>query len=176
MEWPNQEEIPKSNLRSNVSIGIDFGHLKDKGKILFIDPRCFVVGLEDVPYTLFTTPEFSEVNLPLAFKDKIYEVTNLILQPAFDLAKLRKSEHCIILKWLADFKKVEFLRFQRVHLDQLHYLTDLPVKHLVLEDIKLSDSDNLIIYISQFKHLKEISYDESLPLDVKEAIVKLNLK
>jgi len=176
MEWPNQEEIPKSYSTGNVSIGVNFGSLKDKGKILFVNPECSVIGVEDTPYMLFATPKFDEIDLPPTVKDKIYEVTNLILQPAFDLAKLRKSEHCIILKWLADFKKVEFLRFQRVHLDQLHYLTDLPVKHLVLDDIKLSDSDNLIISISQFKHLKEISYDESLPLDVKEAIVKLNLK
>ncbi|WP_179414862.1 hypothetical protein HDF19_19875 [Mucilaginibacter sp. E4BP6] len=176
MEWPNQEEIPKSYSTGNVSIGVDFGSLKDKGKILFVNPECSVIGVEDTPYMLFTTPKFDEIDLPPTVKDKIHEGKSLVFQPSFISKVLKNSEHSLIPEWIADFTKVEFLRFQRVNVGDLSILKDLPVQHLMLEDIKLSDSDNLIIAISQFKHLKKVSYDESLPLEVKEAIEKLNLK
>jgi hypothetical protein len=176
MEWPNQEEIPKSYSSGNVSIGVDFGSLKDEGKILFVNPECSVIGAEDTPYMLFATPNFDEIDLPSIVKNRIHEVKSLVFQPSFIRKVWKVSEHSLIPKWIADFKQVDFMRFQRVNVDDLSYVTELPVQHLILEDIILSDSDNLIIAISQFKYLKEISYDESLPLEVVEAIEKLNLK
>jgi hypothetical protein len=56
---------------------------KEKGKILFINPQCSVIGLENSPYMLFTTPEFNEGNLPTNIAKHIYKVKELILQPTF---------------------------------------------------------------------------------------------
>ena len=49
-----------------------------------------------------------------------------------------------------------------MELDNLDILKKLPVEHLILENVKFDDSDNLIVSITQFQHLKEISYDKSL--------------
>ena len=175
MEKPKQEEVPRSIIKGSGGIGADLSSLNGKGKILFVDPKCSVIGLGDLPYMLFTTPEFREENLPFNIRRNIYEVKKLVVQPTF-LGVSKSEKFCTVPKWLVNFKKIEYLRFEYVELDDLSYLKDLPIKHLIIENIKYHDGKKLIAAIKQFKHLKEISYDQSLPEDVRHSIKGLNLK
>ena len=71
MKDPRREDIPKSVLRGYNSYGADLSYLNGKGKMLFLDPRCVVIGLENLPYTVFLTPEFDLENC-LMRSEKIY--------------------------------------------------------------------------------------------------------
>jgi len=162
MKDPRREDIPKSVLRGYNSYGADLSYLNGKGKMLFLDPRCVVIGLENLPYTVFLTPEFDLENLPYEVRKDIYEAKQLILQPTFSSVNPKSVKFCVIPNWLINFKNIDFLRFSHVELDDLDILKKLPVEHLILENVKFDDSDNLIVSITQFQHLKEISYDKSL--------------
>jgi len=174
-KWPQQEEIPRSIVKGSGGIGADLSSLNGKGKILFLDPKCVVIGLGDFPYILFITPEFCEENLPPDIRKNVYDVKKLILQPTFS-AVSKPAKFCAVPKWLVNFKKIECLRFEYVELGDLIQLADLPIQQLIIENIKYDDGDRLIAVIKQFKHLKEISYDHSLPADLIRSIKGLNLK
>lgn len=174
-KWPHQEEIPRSIIKGSGGIGADLSSLNGKGKIIFVDPKCAVIGLDDLPYMLFITPDFREEYLPPDIRKNVYEVKKLVVQPTFSGVS-KSAKFCAVPKWLVNFKKIEYLRFEYVELDDLIYLKDLPIQQLVIENIKYDDGKKLIATIKQFKHLKEISYDQSLPGDIRHSIEELNLK
>lgn len=176
MERSKHQVIPGSIIKGQGAVAADLSALKGKGKILFVDPNCFVVGLENLPYRLFITPEFTNENLPTALRTNIYAVKELIMKPTFSVGSPKEIKTCSIPKWLSNFKKVECLRFENVTLDNLNYLRDLPVQHLIIEKITIENTKEFIINIKQFKHLKEISYDQSLSEDVRNSIKRLNLR
>ena len=176
MKKPQQEDIPRSIIKGSGIVVGDLSSLNGKGKLLFVDPKCFVVGLENLPYMLFVTPEFHEESLPPSIGKSIYEVKKLVLQPNFFVGTSKPEKFCGVPRWLINFKKIEYLRFEQIELNDLNYLEGLPIQHLILENIKYSDSKKLIAAIKQFKLLKEISYDQSLSADVIHSIKGLNLK
>ena len=173
MEKSRQEEIPSSIVKGSSG---RISGLNGKGEMLFADPKCFVIGVENLPYILFTTPEFNEDNLPLNIGKQIYEIKKLAFQPTFSADTSKEVKSCVIPRWLSDFKKVEELSFGYVEIDDLHSLKDLPIQHLILKNIRYNDSRRIVPAIKQFKHLKEVSYDQSLDADLKHAIEELNLK
>jgi len=170
MKDPRQEDIPKSVLRGYNSYGADLRYLNGKGKMLFLDPRCVVIGLENLPYTVFLTPEFDLENLPNEIRKDIYEAKQLILQSTFSGVNPKSAKFCVIPKSASNFKNINFLRLSYVELDDLDILKNLPIEHLILENVKFDDSDNLIISITQLNNLKEISYDKSLTNYVIDSI------
>jgi hypothetical protein len=176
MEKPQQEEIPKSIIKGSGIVAADLSSLHGKGKILFVHPGCFVIGLDNSPYMLFTTPEFNEGVLPPNIGKHIYDVKKLVLQPTFSVKASKEIRYCTIPKWLNNFKKIEYLRFEYVELDDLEYLENLPIQHIVFENVKYNDDKKVISAIKRFKHLKEISYDQSVSTDLRHSIKGLNLK
>ncbi|SHM54467.1 hypothetical protein [Mucilaginibacter sp. OK098] len=173
MKKPRQEDIPRSILKYNT-VAVDPSFYEQGFKMLFLNPECVVVGLGDVPSRLFITPAFTTDLLPPNVAEGIHEVVEIVLQSTFTAEpELKKSYP--LPKWLTDFKKVKHLKLVDANLDNLIDLKDLPVQHLVIEDIRFNDTDNLVTAIQQFKHLKYLAYDETFPTNVVEAIRQLNL-
>jgi hypothetical protein len=170
MKKPREEDIPKSVLTGYNSYGADLSYLNGKGKMLFLNPKCVVIGLENLPYTVFLTHEFDFNNLPQEIRKDIYEAKQLILQPIFSSKNPKSAKFCVIPESILNFKNIHFLRLSYVELDDLDILKDLPIEHLILENVKFDDSDNLIISITQFNSLKEISHDKSLTNYVIDSI------
>ncbi len=127
MEKPKQEEIPRSIIKGSGVIHADLNSPKGRGNLLFVSPKCTVVGLHNLPYMLFTTPEFNENILPVDIKKDIYEVKEVVLQPSFAIEAHKSIKYCTVPEWLTNFKKIESLRFEYVVLDDLDCLKDLPV-------------------------------------------------
>jgi hypothetical protein len=170
-----QQEIPRSIIKGSGGIGADLSSLNGKGKLLLVDPKCSVIGLGDIPYMLFSTPEFNEEDLPSNIKENIYEVKKIVVQPTF-LGVSKSGKFCVVPKWLINFKKTEYLRFAYVVLDDLDWIKDLPIQYLILENVKYNDSEKLIATIKQFKYLKEVSCDQSVSTDIRQAIKTSGLK
>lgn len=173
MKKPSQEDIPRTILKYST-VSVDAGFYEWGGKILFLSPTCVVLGIREVTHSLYTTPKFTTELLPPNVAESIHEVKLIILQSTFSIEPgLRKNYP--IPQWLSDFKKVEHLKLADANLDNLNNLKDLPIQHLILNDTWFSDADNLVATIKQFKQLKYLAYNESFPLNVVEAIGKLNL-
>ncbi|MCR8558405.1 hypothetical protein KXD93_12165 [Mucilaginibacter sp. BJC16-A38] len=172
MKKPSQEAIPRTIIKNN-SGSIYAAFLERGGKILFLNPKCVVTGIGDLVELLFTTPEFTTALLPPNVAASIHEVKGIVLQVTFSSGVKLKKNYPIPL-WLSDFKKVEHLKLVNADLDNLSDITDLPVQHLILGDVSFSDADNLVAAIKQFKQLRYLAYDESFPLQVVEALAKLN--
>jgi hypothetical protein len=173
MKKPRQEDIPRSILKYNT-VAVDSSFYERGFTMLFLSPECIVVGLGGVPHTLFTTLAFTTDLLPPNVAEGIYEAMGIVLQSTF-LTKPELKKCYLLPKWLTDFKKVKHLKLVDANLDNLIDLKDLAVQHLIIEDIRFSDADNLVAAIKQFKHLKYLAYDESFPINIVEAIRQLNL-
>jgi len=173
MKKSRQEEIPRTILKYNT-VNVDAGFLERGGKILFLNPACVVTAIGDVTDSLCTTPEFTLTLLPSDIAESVHEVKKILLQATFSAdAKLKKNYP--IPEWLRDFKKVEHLKLANADLDNLCEITDLPLQHLIFEDVRVNDADNLIAAIKQFKQLNYVVYSKSFPAYVVDAISKLNL-
>jgi len=175
MTKAQQDEIPKSIIKGDGVIHADLDSSKGTGKLLFISPKCTVVGLNNLPYMLFATPEFSEDILPPNIRKRIHEIKELVLQPSFSTQANKSILYCKIPKWLVNFKKIESLRFEHVDLGDLNCLYDLPIQHLTFENVKYNDTD-LLNTIKKFKHLNQIFFDKSLSADLRHSFEKLKLK
>lgn len=176
MKKEDQQEIPKSIIKGNGSIAADLSAFKGRGKILFVDPRCVIVGIETEPFRIFITPGFNKENLPSSLRENIYDVKELILKPTFAIGMDDKITACQIPIWIKSFTKVGLLRLEFVSLDNLCYLSNLPIQYLIIENITYNNIEKLIADIRLFKHIEEISYDQSFPMELLPELKKTGLK
>ncbi|SEO94681.1 hypothetical protein [Mucilaginibacter sp. OK283] len=82
MRKPQNDKIPISKI-SYTTVNADFSGLNGEAKIFYLNPKCVLVGLNDVPYILFITADFNRDDLTKAVSEDLYEVKRLILQPTF---------------------------------------------------------------------------------------------
>lgn len=165
MRKPKSDKIPISKI-SHTTINADFSGLNGEGKILYLNPKCVLIGLNDVPYMLFVTADFNGNDLMKAIDEDLYEVKRLVLKPAFSYLPPNERTYCKIPDWLLAFKKIEFLKFDYVELDELWLMRYLPVQHIVLQNVKFSDPLVFTDSIAQFAALNEITYDGSLNKEI----------
>jgi hypothetical protein len=177
MEKPKQEDIPKSVIKGSGGIAVDLSSLNGKGKVLFADPRCFVIGLNDFPFMMFATPEFTEKLLPTHIQESIYGIKDLTFKPSFFVGKKHTPiKPCEISPWIASFKYIEYLQLENVNIDNLILLKELPVEHLNLKAVIYTNDTEVLFAIKQFKSLKEVSFDHSITDDLRHRIAALHLK
>jgi hypothetical protein len=165
--------IPKTNIKGDF-VHADLNSPKGQGKILHLKPDCIVIGLNEVPYMLFTTDSFDQSNLPSALQNSIYGIKELILKPTFTLNT--KRVYCSIPDWIIKFNELESLRFDFVRLDSIDVIKQLPIKHLILENIKYSDSEKIIITLRQLNNLQEVFCDDTFPISIIDTFKNSNLK
>ncbi|KIA92751.1 hypothetical protein OC25_15255 [Pedobacter kyungheensis] len=176
MQEPKKDSIPRSILKEGNTIRADLNHPKGKGKMLFISPKCSVIGISNSPHLLFATPDFYDGDLPFELRKHIYMIKELVFQPTFRANLMQKPEYYAIPVWLSKFKTLEEIRFRYVKLEGLEYLIDLPIHHIILEHVKYTDNKTLLVNIKKFKYLKEISYDQSLPAEIISSINRLKIR
>jgi len=177
MTKPQQEDIPKTVIKGSGGIGADLSSLNGKGKVLFADPTCFIIGIDDLPYMMFVTPEFNKNILPVPIQEHIYGIKSLIFKPSFFVGKKHAQiKPCEISSLITDFKHIEYLQLENVDIDNLSLLKELPIEHLSLKTITYTNSSEIFQVIKHFRYLKEISYDHSITNDLKHEIETLHLK
>lgn len=171
------EEIPISDLTNSVMIVIDSNSDANRVEVLFRGRHAIVVGRDSIPIELYVFPEFSEVELPLGIKKNLYEVTSVGFNGTFKRDNSGEIENFIIPTIsLVNLKKMEFLSLRHADLDNLVDLKDIPIKELTLQNIRYSDGKKLIFALEQFKNLREVFYDQSLPMDIINSVNTSNLK
>ncbi|WP_194775940.1 hypothetical protein [Pararhodonellum marinum] len=176
MKKPKQEEFPRSVIKGSGVVHADLSPLNGKGSLLFVSPQCVVVGLNDFPYKLFTTPEFRKIDLPTNIKESIFEVKELVFQATFSIEGLDSFIYCPIPDWVKKFKVIHSVRFEYIEIDNLIAVKDLPIQQLVLKKIRYKDCNSILATIKQFKDLKEIFYDHSISSDLEASLIALSLK
>lgn len=169
MKKINPDTIPKSVIKGSGFIGGDFAHSKGNLNVLYLNPKICVFGLnnESCPYTIFITPNFNRDSIPPNILKDLYKAKELILKPSFSEFKESSLEHCKIPDWLTDFKEIEVLKLDFVDLDELSKLKFLPIKKLIIENIKYSDEDRIQNMIESMENLIEVVYDSSMVRVVK---------
>lgn len=171
------EEIPVSDLTDSVMIVIDSNSDANRVKVLFRGSNAILIGQDGIPFNLFVFPKFSEVDLPLEIKKNLHEVKFVGFQGNCMEDTLGEIENFIIPTIsLINLKKIESLTLRDANLDNLIDLKDLPIKKLTLQSVKYSDSRKLITALEQFKNLKEVFYDQSLPLEIRNSVNTPNLE
>ncbi|WP_316794732.1 hypothetical protein [Pedobacter frigoris] len=176
MKKPSDEEIPRSIIKGNGVIRADLNFTQSKGDLLFLSPKCIVVGLDSLPYMLFATPEFSFDILPVHIKNNIHLIREIVFQSTFSVEINRLGEYSYLPNWLEEVQGLEHLHLKYIIIDDLILLKDLSIQHLILDNVKYNDKVKLIQSIGLFKYLKEVSCDKSVDAELIESIKKLNLK
>lgn len=171
MSKPHKDGIPISKI-SHTTVVTDFSNLEGEGKILYLNPKCVLVGLNNVPYTIFVTADFDKEDLIKTVGKLLYEVKQIILKPTFSHVPSDKRTFCNIPDWLLDFKKAELLKFECVDLDELWLFRDLPVQNIAFKKVKF-DPTMFLNSINQFQLLNEITYDDSLNEDMISKIISI---
>ncbi|EHQ30401.1 hypothetical protein Mucpa_6345 [Mucilaginibacter paludis DSM 18603] len=169
MRKPKKDEIPVSKI-SHTTVYADFSGVDGDGKILYLNPKCVLVGLDGVPYMLFITADFNQDDLTKTIGGELYQVKRLVLQHTFSYVSPEKRSYCKIPDWLLAFKKIEWLKFKYVELDELWLFRNLPVQHLVLQNVRFNDPTIFADSIIQFNLLNQITHDNCLN---KELISKI---
>ncbi|RVU01743.1 hypothetical protein EOD41_07225 [Mucilaginibacter limnophilus] len=172
MKKPSKDAIPVSVLRDTTVVA-DFEGLNGEGKILYLTPKCVLIGLDGIPHTLFVTSNFYPKNLLEEIGQDLFEVRQLILQPTFSNISSGEAGYGSIPDWITNLKKVELIKFAYINLDELWLLRDLPVKQMVLNNIKFSETDLFIKSVNLFHFLDGITYDDSIS---KEIISRVMLR
>ncbi|QKJ30325.1 hypothetical protein HQ865_11320 [Mucilaginibacter mali] len=167
--------IPQTIIRAQT-IYTDFGFLKDRGKVLFITPKCVIVGIGEMPFMLLGTPQFSIENLPPNIKKNADDIKMLVLQSTFSTEPYLKDKVCKIPSWVTFFKNAKYIKLNHVDLTQLSDLANLVVEHLVLINVKYTGDDKVIAAIKKLQYLKYIAYDGSLSITLINAIKLQNPK
>lgn len=170
MGKPRKYEIPVSKI-TNTTVYADFSGLDGEGTILFLNPKCTLVGLNGVPYILYITADFNLNDLIDAIGDDLYKVKQIILKPSFLSGTSENVKFCKVPDWLMAFRNVDLIKFECVQLDELWVWRDLPVQHFVFKNVSFDDQTIFTDAIAQFTLLNEITYDDSLNEEVISNIV-----
>jgi len=176
MKKPKQEDIPKTVIKGSGVVHADLNSPKGKGDLLFLSPKCTVIGLNNIPYMLFATPEFNESELPSNLKKEIYEIKEIVLQTSFLTDVNKMTKYNAVPRWLANFQNTESLVVEFVDLEDLDHIKDMPIQKITFKNVTYSDEDKIIEVIKQLKHLNEVYYDQSFSFDLVLSLNKLNLK
>jgi hypothetical protein len=166
--------IPQSMVKGSGFVNTDLDFTDKGGELFFANPKCFVVGLNDLPHLLFVTPEFDERDLPTALSEKIYDVKKIILKTTFSDEIIRK-QYYNIPNWLIKFNKVECIDFEDANLDKLAILNECPIEHFTFNNVKFDDKEKISSAILQFNNLKSISCDLLLFVHLKDLFQELNI-
>lgn len=78
-----KRNIPQSAIKGGGFFNTDLDFKDNGGKLMFTHPNCVVVGLNELPHTLFITPGFDERTLPASINEKLYEVKKNVLKSSF---------------------------------------------------------------------------------------------
>ncbi len=177
MKQQQKKDIPKTVIKGSGGIGTDLSSLNENDKILFADPKCFIIGSNGLPHMIFVTPQFNANFLPIHLRESIFNIKSLIFKPSFFVGKKNTPvATCQMSPWIADFKHIEYLQLENVDIHNLKLLKGLPIRHISLVSVKFTNNHEIFEAIKHFKALKEISYDRSIPIELVQSIKKLNLK
>lgn len=151
--------LPQSIIKGSGFINTDLEFQTSGGKILFISPKCTVIGFRELPYMLFSTPEFEE-KMPISVKEKIHYVRKIILKATFSDETLKDRKPYDIPNWLIDFNMVECIDFDGVNLENLSVLSNLSIDHLIFRNVKFDNKEEIMSAFRLFKNLSNIECDK----------------
>ncbi len=168
-------KIPHSIIKGKGFYNIDLGDnlIGIGGEVLLLNRNGALIGLNNLPYFLFATPDFSldkipseGINrLPKDIKQTLYEVQEVILQSSFENYLFAEKEQPPAYKeiptWIKDFKKLKSITFDYINIDNLHYLNELPIEKITLKNIQFTNESYLLTTIKKLKFLKTINYYKS---------------
>ena len=169
MKRPRQDDIPITKISNSTVVG-DFSSLDGESKILFLDPKCVLIGLNGVPYMLFITPGFDLNKLIKVTDENLYEIERIVVQSTFTSKPGDEDLYGDIPDWLLSFKKVDLLKLEKINIDELWLLRNLPVQHLVLKKVKFDSPTILKDSVLQFSSLAEITHDNTVSSEIIKEI------
>lgn len=167
--------IPQSSIKGSGFVNTDLDFKNNGEKLLFTHPNCVIVGLDDLPYMLFLTPDFDQRNLPSIIKEKIYEVKKIVLKATFSDDVIKKKNYYSIPDWLINFYKVECIDFENADLDNLALLSECPIKYFIFHNVKFDNKEKIASTMRQFKELIDVSCDPPFFLHFENILRELNI-
>jgi len=158
MESENNEG--KSIIKGSGFLNVDWGDIEN-GSILFFDGVNILLGIDEIPYMLYTTISFDINIIPDNFLKDLYEVRKLHLTVSLSFRSRNASTHYAIPRWLENYNKLEFLSLNYFDLNGLKLIKYFPVEELIIRNAYIQNVENTIIDLMSLPNLKTFIYDES---------------
>jgi len=155
------DTVMKTDISGGYLMQIDFDalHIKGDKSMMFFDKKGLIIGLNDEPYMLVAGTDFELNNLPDKIAKKLSHTKIVILRPPILLGDEQPEQYYLIPIWLRELNAVESLRMNHIEIDDLRFLQNTPIKHLIIHDANVKDKKKLAGDISKLKHLQYLAYD-----------------
>lgn len=144
----NKEEMKYAG-GEGIFGGFDFED--QNANVLFLSKSLIVIGLDNKPYRLVASPTADLSIIPSNFN--LSDIKTVDIQRLF-VDQKKSKQYFNLPTWVREFSNVESLVLSGIELHSLADINHLPIKYLVLEDVKIKNNVNLLIDLSSFKHLK----------------------
>ena len=142
-------------------MAIDLDQLRVKGdkSMMFFDQKGLLIGLNNEPFLLMAGTDFDPNNLPDEILKQFTHIKIVLLRPPLMLGDKQPERYYLIPKWLKELHTLEYLRINHFEIDDLQFLQNTSIKHLIVSNANIKDKKKLAVDISKLKYLQYIVCD-----------------
>lgn len=158
MENDNKEG--RSVIKGSGFLRVDWGDEKN-GSILFFQDETVLLGINKVPFALYTTTRFDNNILPKEYIQGLCKVEKLFLTADYNSRRVRDNGPYEIPFWINDLENLSLLYLDHFDLSGLTNLRIQNLKTLVLKNAHVINIPDLLVELLTFRNLTHISYDLS---------------
>jgi hypothetical protein len=166
----------KTNISGGYLFSIDLDDLKVEGvkSMMFFDKKGLLIGLNSEPFLLMAGTDFDPNNLPDEILKQFTHIKIVLLGPPLMLGDKQPERYYLIPKWLKELHTLEYLRMNHFEIDDLQFLQNTSIKHLIVSNANIRDKKKLADDISKLKYLQYLVCDFIFsPQEIAE--IQLNL-
>ncbi|GAA4779434.1 hypothetical protein GCM10023231_02760 [Olivibacter ginsenosidimutans] len=159
MDENNKKNIPKSTIKGSGFVNINWNGEKS-GSLMYSSSNCILLGKEDVPYMLYTTPNI--VQLLAAKKGEgLYKIRKLVLTSFFGSKTNSNNPYTEIPEWIGNFQELQEIYFENINVDRLEIVKSLYLTKLSFKNVTFRHISSICRSINGLSMLEEIHHDES---------------
>jgi len=151
----------KTNISGGYLMAIDLDQLRVKGdkSMMFFDQKGLLIGLNNEPFLLMAGTDFDPNNLPDEILKQFTHIKIVLLRPPLMLGDKQPERYYLIPTWLKELYTLEYLRINHFEIDDLQFLQNTSIKHLIVSNANIKDKKKLAVDISKLKYLQYIVCD-----------------
>lgn len=154
----------RSIIKGSGMLHVNWGDEKN-GSVLFFQGETILLGICNVPFTLYTTTRFDRNTLPNEHVKHLDQLEQLFLTGDYSSRRVKENSPYDIPLWINDLENISLLYLDHFDLFGLTNLRIKNLKTLVLKNAHIIDIPNLLIELLTYKNLTHIAYDAScIPL------------
>jgi len=135
------------------------GEIMKHNKILYCKNDIILRGVDDIPSSLFATPDFDPILLPPNLRNNIEYLQSISFKHGFGTGRVFNDGEYSLPNWLSKQKKLKLVDLRFFTLKDLGAIKALPLEFLLLSNVSIIDREQVIKDIERMHQLKYLIQD-----------------